>query len=519
MAAASCLFRLVRSDGKEFVLTDKLLIGRSPECSLQIEDNLASRQHAALEVVDQKVILSDLKSHNGTWVNNQKIIIPVQLHEGDHIRLGKTIFVFRMSSVSPEAPVSAQPVASKAGETMAWGISIPLTLVRGDGAEFGLNRSMRIGRGEDNDVVLKGDTSASQAHAALEVLSGQLLITDLGSNNGTWVNGKRISERTLLRHGDKIRLGNTVFRLRVGDRPLPPTDAAAKTGSSRWPGCTALFISVMAVMLVVLGLGVPAAIRYFFPSPTPTEEASQPPAISVEATQDAARQDALLSLVEVIVPTYQGNIKDWDGKGSGGSGSLLNEQGVVMTNFHVIGDLDTGNYHNPDGLVLIALNRTNQQASPNEFYRAEVVKGDRDLDLAILRVVEIVNLETGTRNSLPADLVFMCIPLGNSDDLKPQDKIYVWGYPTVGESTPTLTDGIVSGFLFLPDNRVEWIKTNTEISEGNSGGMAINQNGELIGIPTWGRTSTSGGRINYIRPINLALELIRSACPECMAER
>ncbi|MCJ7433645.1 MAG: serine protease [Anaerolineales bacterium] len=108
------------------------------------------------------------------------------------------------------------------------------------------------------------------------------------------------------------------------------------------------------------------------------------------------------------------------------------------------------------------------------------------------------------------DLNFHFIPVGDSDELNTGDPITIIGFPGVGGYTPTLTTGVVSGFL--ADEGL--IKTDAEISAGNSGGMAINQKGELIGVPTLKTTGTD--YLGYIRPINLARDIIKSACPECL---
>jgi hypothetical protein len=75
-----------------------------------------------------------------------------------------------------------------------------------------------VGRSQDCDLVL-GDTSVSGRHARLSWRGDQILLEDLGSANGTWVDGKRV-QRTEVRPGAEVTLGNA---------PLPWSDAALKT--------------------------------------------------------------------------------------------------------------------------------------------------------------------------------------------------------------------------------------------------------------------------------------------------
>jgi ATP/maltotriose-dependent transcriptional regulator MalT len=71
-----------------------------------------------------------------------------------------------------------------------------------------------VGKSADNDVVLEDDPTASHLHAVLERFPAGWCVADLGSSNGTWVNGERIWSAHRLRHGDEIRVGQTrlIFR-------------------------------------------------------------------------------------------------------------------------------------------------------------------------------------------------------------------------------------------------------------------------------------------------------------------
>jgi pSer/pThr/pTyr-binding forkhead associated (FHA) protein len=71
-----------------------------------------------------------------------------------------------------------------------------------------------VGKALENDVALADDPTASRLHAMLERFPAGWCVTDLGSSNGTWVNGERIWSSHRLRHGDEIRIGQTrlIFR-------------------------------------------------------------------------------------------------------------------------------------------------------------------------------------------------------------------------------------------------------------------------------------------------------------------
>ena len=71
-----------------------------------------------------------------------------------------------------------------------------------------------IGKAEENDVALPDDPTASRLHAVFEQFSAGWCVTDLGSSNGTWVNGERIWSARPLRHGDELRIGQTRLTFR-----------------------------------------------------------------------------------------------------------------------------------------------------------------------------------------------------------------------------------------------------------------------------------------------------------------
>ncbi len=71
---------------------------------------------------------------------------------------------------------------------------------------------LTIGRGGDNVAVLDRDEYASARHARVEAQRDGVWILDLGSTNGTWVNGERMDGRHRLRNGDTVRIGETELR-------------------------------------------------------------------------------------------------------------------------------------------------------------------------------------------------------------------------------------------------------------------------------------------------------------------
>ena len=90
-----------------------MLVGRLPECDVMIDDGLVSRMHARISVRDDTVVVEDLHSTNGVYVNGSRITHSALLHEGDRLLIGTTeisLFEARPDArVAPLRPRRAEP--------------------------------------------------------------------------------------------------------------------------------------------------------------------------------------------------------------------------------------------------------------------------------------------------------------------------------------------------------------------------------------------------------------------------
>ena len=168
-----------------------------------------------------------------------------------------------------------------------------------------------------------------------------------------------------------------------------------------------------------------------------------------------------------------------------GSGFVINRDGVILTNAHVI-----------SGAVKISV-----AFADNQTVTAKVIGKDPDDDLALLKVN-------------PDGLTLVPLPLGDSSTVQVGD-------PTVAIGNPfglarTLTTGVVSALqrsIQAPNNFAidNVIQTDAPINPGNSGGPLINAQGQVIGINSQIQTGTSGNGsvgIGFAIPINTALAVI-----------
>lgn len=91
--------------------TSEIVVGRLRTCALVLTDNLASRQHFRIARDGERFTIGDLESHNGTFVNGNRIESEVELTLGATIRAGETLLSLRSDSQGPEGALSGRRIA------------------------------------------------------------------------------------------------------------------------------------------------------------------------------------------------------------------------------------------------------------------------------------------------------------------------------------------------------------------------------------------------------------------------
>jgi YVTN family beta-propeller protein len=168
-----------------------------------------------------------------------------------------------------------------------------------------------------------------------------------------------------------------------------------------------------------------------------------------------------------------------------GSGTIIHPAGIILTNFHVIGDRvrswQTGRAVVADSIFVAVTERLGEPTVVR--FQAGYVVGDPLFDLAILRLIGRAELtDEGIRTGpLPAGLTFPFVGLGDSDALSLGDELTIVGYPEGFDLT--VTRGIVTGVKNFEGKRVN-IMTDARLSSGNSGGAALAADGRLAGVPS-----------------------------------
>lgn len=172
-----------------------------------------------------------------------------------------------------------------------------------------------------------------------------------------------------------------------------------------------------------------------------------------------------------------------------GSGFILNNDGLIVTNAHVIEGAKTVNVILKDG----------------QNYQGEVLGEDSVTDVAVIKI-EAENLPTVT--------------LGQAENLIPGEWAIAIGNPLGLDNTVTV--GIISALgrssseVGVPDKRVRFIQTDAAINPGNSGGPLLNAQGEVIGINTAIRADAQG--LGFAIPIETATRVAQQLYTKGQAE-
>lgn len=212
--------------GKEYVIKGTLRVGRSLNNDIVINDPNISRNHAELEVVKDGILVRDLDSTNGTFINNRKIKEGVA-RVGDEIAFDKA--VFKVERKFEEAPTlvgeklsieKTQINSTVSDKTQVTTATLHQFLLLGvssevSGKTFSLDKSeVIIGRSPECDIVIQ-DNTVSARHARLIQRNNSWNIEDLDSTNGTFVNNKRVTKAYPLVGGEIIRLGKVELKFQA----------------------------------------------------------------------------------------------------------------------------------------------------------------------------------------------------------------------------------------------------------------------------------------------------------------
>ncbi len=173
---------------------DVMRLGRGAENEILIDFPTVSGRHAVLELKGGRFSITDSGSTNGTTVNGRLIDAPCLLSDGDIVRIG--------DQAGNSVSVTFREEGAEVRDALS---TVAIRRLAVEGKE-----SFVLGRDPSCDVHLEGSL-VSWRHAKVERSGGGHVVSDLGSTNGTFVNGQQVKGRRALGPGDIIRIGPYKF--------------------------------------------------------------------------------------------------------------------------------------------------------------------------------------------------------------------------------------------------------------------------------------------------------------------
>ena len=345
-----------------------------------------------------------------------------------------------------------------------------------------------IGRSLENDFIIHDD-AVSGHHAVIENVDGFRTLIDLGSSNGSFVNGEKIL-RHLLQVGDEVKFGESQFvwngsELKnrqeatsefLSKLPPPNVDGISGVEKSGWRSVAVLGTAGAAVLSLVLGIVL----------------------FNSQGT-------SLISADELAKRTVYVSMEDSNGDECwSGSGAVVLDGTYVLTNEHVSSpDTTDKDYADCTELRIGIVEKSSNK--PSKFFDVSVVESSKTYDLALLKI------ELGSFGPLTPFQI-------REEELGLDVPVRVIGFPGVGGGTITLTSGVISG----TDDResADFYKVSATINKGNSGGPVVDSEGNLVAIATALRPAgidcaedncvSNGTALGLARPIKYALSFLRS---------
>lgn len=184
-------------------------IGKGGVNDIVIDEDGVNGFHADLKVDGDTVLISDVNTETGTLVNGQKISEAMPLAAGDTITIGGVDLEVGEEDANDTAAKTLVLSGTALAEIGAGGWSLIADSGPEKGQRIPISDRTEIGRALECDISIL-EPALSRKHAELEPLDDGLLLRDLGSVNGTFVNGEKIDE-VRLKDQDVLQFGKIRF--------------------------------------------------------------------------------------------------------------------------------------------------------------------------------------------------------------------------------------------------------------------------------------------------------------------
>ena len=247
------------------------LVGSDSDCQIMLAAPGISARHCALLARGEQ---ASVRALDGAVVvlNGKQIVADAPFKAGDLLLFGKVgcrvVASEKTAPTPPRRPPPPGPMDDDNGRTRVRA-ALPKFIMRGVsgptfGKTFGVVGTLTLGRSAECDISIASD-EISRHHAKLQVVPDGVMVEDLGSANGTFINNQRVHGGTLMKPGDELRLDTIRFMLmspeQMQSSSTPPRSEAPTVvvpqpqtggGNGMW----------LVAGLVVIGVIVAGVLKY-----------------------------------------------------------------------------------------------------------------------------------------------------------------------------------------------------------------------------------------------------------------
>ncbi|MEA3452193.1 MAG: FHA domain-containing protein [Bacteroidota bacterium] len=225
---------------KKLSINVTITIGRGKENDFQIPGTLVSRFHAEIKALPKnRYLITDKNSTNGTYINGRLLTNSKEVSEADVIKIGKLKFTPQeLSTNTLDDKIDSRENIKSLSDYLRDKTQII------------------IGRDKKSDAQII-DNLISRRHASVTKENNKYFVKDLGSTNGTYVNGEKINKKTELNSNSELRIGLTVFMLQETGKELSDVTAieavdVSKTYPNGYVGMNSMSVNIPSKAFIAL---------------------------------------------------------------------------------------------------------------------------------------------------------------------------------------------------------------------------------------------------------------------------
>jgi putative serine protease PepD len=514
----------VRTKSQSYVFPPvaPVVIGSSNDSHIVLTAPLISRHHIRLVPDGNAWQLVD-ESVSGTWIAGDRVgSLPVTgpLTAFLGSPRGETTIHLEPVATAEAAAASVAGAPAQSAEIRTGPVGGPdsgpapgrvaqqpvlVTQLGGQQQIFPVGATVRVGRDPTAELVSASPLVSRHCHGLIVSDENSATYTDK-SRRGTFLDGKPLRGPLRITHSVVLRLGDPATGEELGITPPLTTSQLARNRNRKILGGRVRVGALAAVVIAAVG-----ALASVLVTTLGAAHSTRPPVTGLSAASLRHAETATVRLLMGSPTDYSG----W------GSGTLISSDGLILTNAHVaepraagaavMAGVPSGQLP-PDPPFLTVELIDGQSSAAVARYRARPVAVDGYLDLAVVRIYAT----SSGRPVAPASLHLPHLALGDVASLQLDQTVTVLGFPGVsGSRSITVTSGVISTFVPDPlghvhDPRFE-LEITARLAHGNSGGAAIDNSGQLIGVPSLAVSGEGGDTSWRLRSVAEARPLIAAA--------